>query len=207
MGSTLGDDSLYTGKNLTHFVFIYLLGNRLYNMNVNAEGDGNNGTNEIKVNSGWNKWSRLSLKFWLSSYLLLNVCLTLLYYYTSEQTLGKLIWHLSFPYCSPIIILNAILFFMVFAKLDIKSAVVNWLAKSCLSIYLIHENRPYVTMLIGIATVYGLDHIASPLPQMMYLLVLALFVMIGAIIIDKLLFPVWIPFGKLGDILVKKLGF
>lgn len=90
---------------------------------------------------------------------------------------------IGYSYASPFVILQAICLFLFFSKLRINSKVINWLAASCLSIFLIHMH-PAIKK-IGYynftESLYGLpllEHIGI-------LTILIIVVFFGSILIDK----------------------
>lgn len=187
MGMVKGDDSLSSGKNLPNFMLIYLLGNILMQYKVQL--------------------AKISQKRWIFIYILLNVVLVTFYCLFSNSLIGKIIWHISFIYCSPILFINAIIFFMVFAQMNIKSKFINWTAKSSFAIYLIHGNRPYAYTLIGLASVYCVNHITNPIILFISIVLLAIAIIVVTVSIDKLLTPLWNLFERLGDHVFTRLKF
>ena len=187
MGMVKGDDSLSSGKNLPNFMLIYLLGNILMQYKVQL--------------------AKISQKRWIFIYILLNVVLVTFYCLFSNSLIGKIIWHISFIYCSTILFINVIIFFMVFAQMNIKSKFINWTAKSSFAIYLIHGNRPYAYTLIGLASVYCVNHITNPIILFISIVLLAIAIIVVTVSIDKLLTPLWNLFERLGDHVFTRLKF
>lgn len=186
MAITKGDSSMLSGKNLVNFAFLYYCGRML---------------NHYK-----NKWANLKSLHILFGYVCLNLMLVIGYIYT-PHTLQSAIWHLSFKYSSPILLFNSILFFILFGKMHFKSKTINYLASSSLAIYLFHGCRPYVIGTIGQTAYWLHDNITSMPLFFLACALLALTVMTIAIIIDKLLTPIWNQFSKLGVYTYSKLGF
>ena len=46
---------------------------------------------------------------------------------------------------SPFVIVSAVFLFLYFYKLNIQSKVINWVASSCFSVYLLHDTNSYIT--------------------------------------------------------------
>ncbi len=126
IGTSHGDPTLSQGKNVVNFMFLYILGNSIRFFKCHLE--------------------KINLFVIIALWCLLNVILISSYVFCDETIFGTIIWHLSFPYCSPLLLINSMLFFIVFCKFTFRSNVVNWLAKSSLAIYLIHANRPLFIM-------------------------------------------------------------
>ena len=90
---------------------------------------------------------------------------------------------LGYSYASPFIIVQAIFLFLLFSRLKIQSNLINWMAASCLSIFLIHMH-PAIKQ-IGY---YGFTESLYDRPVLEHtitLLALMAIVFFGAIIIDK----------------------
>ena len=117
---TLGaDPSLLDGKNLVTFIFLYVIGNTLHKYE--------------------DLWKRFPSKWLWLSYVTINVGLVLFFTYcTSMPYIDALFYRICFAYCSPILLVNSILFFMLIGKLQFHSGLINHLAKSSLAIYLLH---------------------------------------------------------------------
>lgn len=187
IGTIHSDDSLSDGKNITNFMFIYILGNQLYKHRYNLK--------------------QITIKLLVLLYLLLNIALVLYYSFSTNLIIQKIVWRLSFPYCSPIIIVNALLLFMIFMNIRICSEKINYLAKSSLAIYLIHENRPYVIGAIGSSSIYLINNISNSFILFLILITLSLFIIALTVIIDKLLYPVWNKVELFGNKIYHRLGY
>lgn len=179
IGTSLGDNTLSDGKNVLNFSFIYLIGNM--------------------VRRKQNNLKNISLKYWIISYILLNVILIFGYSLMSTSIIGVLIWQLSFPYCSPLLIVNSLLCFMIFMHLQFQSKVINYLAKSSLAIYLIHESTPFVLESIGHISKSFYCAINNSFFLLIVLIIFSVIIACLAIAIDKLLSPVWRCSNLLGE--------
>ena len=120
LGDLARNKAYWLGKNLIHFLLIYQIGHLL---NVYA--------------SKWKAFSKWKL---VCGYLALNVVLVSSYLLFRTEWLGDVIWRLAFPYNSPFLLLNAVLLFMIFGKMEFHAPVVNKIAASCFAIYLIHNS-------------------------------------------------------------------
>lgn len=186
MAMTKGDSSMLNGKNLVNFAFIYYCGRLL---------------NQYKERwTGWKTWSVLAI------YVILNILLVMGYLYFPSK-IQNVIWHISYRYSSPLLLLNSVLFFMLFGKMHFKSKMINYIASSSLAIYLFHGCRPYVIGSVGQLAYWLYDGIPNMALFFMACALLALAVMAVAITIDKLLTPVWAQFNRLGVYTYNKLGF
>ena len=120
------------------------------------------------------------------AYLTLNIVIVITYIVFHDNILGKFVWLMSFPYCSPILILNATLLFLVFAKISFKSRVINWLSSSVLSIYVLHHQHFILCALIGsgVYTIYRIQ--TSVYGLLLGLVTFTIVIMSVCIVIDKL---------------------
>ena len=169
MGWMMHDASMADGKNLVLFMFLYILGDFLRH------------NKEIIDN--------VSTPILGGFYLFLNTTLIYLYTTYSDTYIGKTIWHVSYPYCSPILILNAVVLFLVFSRLHFKSKAINWLANSVYTIYILHHQHYVLYNLIGpfVFSLYKTHHF--PIILIFYLTIYSLAIMSICIIIDKFVGP------------------
>lgn len=87
-------------------------------------------------------------------------------------------------YNSPLIILSALLFFVLFTKLSFRSKMVNKLGTSCLSVYILHTCSPIINWFAEY-DVYIFTHFSFPLYLLM-MLGCCLIMFIVAILLDKI---------------------
>ncbi|MBR0457741.1 MAG: acyltransferase [Victivallales bacterium] len=179
-----GDFTLEEGKNLGYFMFLYCLGQQLH-----------------EYKGAWQNWSTSKL---LLAYLLLNIAIVSAYLLL--PSLHAVTWKLCFYYTSPLLITNAVLLFLLFGKIRLQSAGINWLATSCLAIFLIHCSV-HAKQLLHLVGKSLCQHLGDDCLLFCATVVLALLVVGASILIDKLLTPVWLVSGRLGTALQKKLGF
>lgn len=195
-GTSGGDPSLSDGKNVLNFMFIYLIGNSL------------------KVYKGL--LDCINKKQLITAFTILSTFLVYTYMHTADGIIGKIIWRLSFPYCSPLLLLNSILLFLIFAKISFCNKTINWLAQSALAIYLIQENRPLfiawedntnVGGFLNKTISYILNNSSDTIEVILYLVLTTLTMMIFAISVDKLLKPIWSIGNKLSNRVCNYLTF
>ena len=169
MGWMMHDASMTDGKNLVLFMFLYVLGDNLKH-------------NKKIIDN-------VSTPILGGFYLFLNATLVYLYTIYSDTFIGKTIWNVSYPYCSPIFILNAVVLFLIFSKLHFKSKAINWLASSVYTIYILHHQHYVLYNLIGpfVFSLYKLHHL--PIILIIYLAIYSLAIMSICIIIDKFVGP------------------
>lgn len=175
------------GKNLINFLFLYQLGQMLSCYSC--------------------QWRRVKLWKLLGAYVLLNVMLVWGYYKTIDTSAGEILWRYSYPYSSPVLIVNAVLLFMIMGHMSIRSSVVNGLSASVFAVYLIHGNHPLVTGFQRniVSSIY--PYASNYLMFVGALVLLSLVVMLICIVINHLLSPIWSLSNRLGVLVFKKLGF
>ena len=199
IGTVGGDPSLGDGKNLVNFIFVYMLGNVL--------------RQDASFLKKIRSWALLAV------YVAMNLALVFGYTAMSDNIVGKVLWRLSFPYSSPVLLVNSVLFFVLFTRLSFQSKAVNWLARSSLAIYLIHSNRPLFFDwdgmaggelpggIIGNMAKWAGAVATNDLLYGMLLLLVALLVIVICVGIDQFLSPVWKFAGARFDRLYHRLGF
>lgn len=178
MAMTKGDASMSNGKNLTNFIYFYLVGNQLHYYR--------------------DRWMNIKTSTLVLCYILFNVVIFGTEYYMYGNIVGKLVKSLSFPYHSPLILVGAIMFFMIIGKQHIQSRFINYVAASSLAIYLIHGSRPYLPELHGIVCGYLKGVTDNNLFLLSSYIIYTLIVITACVCIDKCLTPVWSIINKTG---------
>lgn len=90
----------------------------------------------------------------------------------------------GYSYASPFVIMQALFLFLVFAHWKIQSKLINWLAASCLSIFLIHMH-PSIKQ-IGYYNFTEALYYKPVLEHIVLLFLLFVVIFFGAILIDKI---------------------
>lgn len=178
MGTLLADPSVSDGKNIVNFVLIYVLGDTL-----------------ARYKSVWQKFSHSGM---IILYLGFNIGIVAAYMLFSNQPmLQTAIWLLCFTYCSPFLIANGVLLFIILGKNHIQSKLVNYTASSMFAVYLIHC-MPFLYNLVipDCCRQYILPYSGNPAIEISLVLLLGLIVMICSIAIDKALTPLWNVIAK-----------
>lgn len=178
MATSKGDASLTTGKNLTNFIYFYLVGNQLYYYR--------------------DKWMNIKTRNILLCYLVFTIVILFLEYFMYGNIVGKMIKGLSFPYSSPLILIGAVMFFMIIGKQHIQSRFINYVAASSLAIYLIHGSRPYLPELHGIVCGYLQGISGNNIFLLGSYILYTLIVITACVCFDKCLTPVWSFINKTG---------
>ncbi len=157
-GTVYGDSSLYRGTNLVNFVFLYVVGNTISRYKSVLE--------------------KISTKWLLGGFTLLNLLILILYLHYWGTSVTHTIIQLCFRYCSPILLTNAILLFCVFSKLRFRSAIVNKVASSTFSMYIISET-PFVLYVVITPLVLSLcpfDNVVLSLAMLTLLTIAIMFI-------------------------------
>lgn len=186
MATTGGDKAMVSGKNLVNFIFLYLVGNQLWFYRE--------------------RWQKISTLLLIGIFITMNAILmgAIL---QNIPIVTKIVKSLAFPYSSPLLLLNSIVFFMIIGKQKIQSHTINYAATSSLAIYLIHGNRPYVRMLHEEVCVFFQGCTNNMFLLLTAYLLYTIIIVIVCIFIDKLLTPLWKQIDKMGIQVNNKLGF
>lgn len=164
--------SLSGGKNPINFILIYYIGNYL--------------KTELFISP------KINLKKIIIIYLVFNTALFTLMLFAELYFpfVNKIMHRLFFTYNSIGLIINSILFFLIFTKIKFSSKIVNWFASSSLAVYLIHENK-YVGNYLYNYINYLQNHIDNIILFSFIILMFAILVFIVAVCIDKLISPLF----------------
>ena len=169
------DPSLCDGKNVVHFTFLYLLGH------------------ELRV-TPWVQ--RCSAWCWLAAYGLFSAILCVVVHVTSPSGISEKVWWMAFSYNGPLLVVNALFFFLFFAKLQLRSRAILLLAQSSFAIYLIHSNLHFGRLL------WQWGRTLDACWPLKYA-VLTLLVTASCIVADRLLKPVY---GRIASVVGSKIA-
>ena len=109
------------GLSVVFFIFMYLLARYL----------------RLYLPAMANRSAMSHLLIYCSSSLLIAAILFIKHYYGIIPFLTK---HMIISLINPLMVLCSVSLFLFFSKVHFKSKIINWVAGSCLSVYLIHEN-------------------------------------------------------------------
>ena len=164
-----------TGKNVLNFIMIYAIGDLFHKSEEKFE----------KIPT----WS-LILAFFA-----LNLIEMVSYDFIPSSHIQIAIWKVSFPYNSPLLILNAVLLFVVFSRINITSKWINWAAGSCLGIYMLHHHPVIDTRLSSLSN--SIIESNSQNISILLFVALAIVIVISCIFIDKIVeYPIVKLFAK-----------
>ena len=161
------DNSVTVGKNIINFFFLYSLGSVLRD-----------------TYESWSKWSTLRIAV---AFLILNIALVVLHLHYTGTWFGNTLWKFAYPYNCPILIVNSVLAFFLFGKMNFQSRAVNWVASSTFATYLIHRNQVVIERVLKPATLRIDSGPWSICGEILLLLLLSVAIFAVCILIDKLL--------------------
>lgn len=164
------DPSLRDGNNVINFIFIYSLGRLLHNKQ---------------------EWKRIPFFILVPLYLFFNVVLFTGFYYTKGTYIGDIVYKLFFPYDSIGLLINSLLLFLIFGKLQIRSTIINVVATSTFSMYLIHQNPVILERIIEPLTRSLDSAVSGVFYEFIALTLLTIVIILVAIIIDQLIRPLY----------------
>ena len=179
-GTIAYDSSLLFGKNLSTFMFLYVVGHLLYKLQ--------------------HLWKKISPLAYGSIFILYNTIIVLIFTYWRGNLSAILFDKLCFSYCSIGLLLSAVLFFMSIGGINFKSRFINTVAKSSLTIYMIHgANLVFVDLIKPIMN--WIMHFLgdSGLKMLLSITLLAFIIVVCCVVIDRLLSPVWKSISDIGE--------
>jgi hypothetical protein len=153
------------------------------------------------------RWKEFAYWKLLLMYVSLNVVMVGCFYLLADTRPGEVLWLLSFPYNSPLLIVNAILFFMLFGKMSFASIKINSLAKGVFAIYIIHCNIPFAQSFEKQVIDILYQHITCFPLFILALLLLAIVVVFVCLFIYWILTPIWKSLDKMATLLSSKYTF
>ena len=143
------------------------------------------------LNAFKSKYERWRPAWIILAYLVLNVLEVVCYVFFHDSLLGKVLWVIAYPYCAPLLIMNAVLLFVIFSKFNFRSKAVNWLSLSVFSVYVLHHQHFILYLLIGPCVLYIHTVAHDPLILLTLLGGLTLLIMLTCMVVDKLCSPIW----------------
>lgn len=160
------DPSLHGGKNVLHFVFLYLVGDTMRHYR--------------------SRWERLPVLPLWGVWLVLQVGLVLVY-----PLAARIPMNLFFPYNSLGILLNSMLLVMLFARMRLRSRAVNRMASSSFAIYLLHgQPTLFAWQMAVVLALY--ERLGYGLPFLLSLAGFSVGVMAAAVAVDQCLMPLYV---------------
>lgn len=182
---TIGlDPSLLDGKNIITFLFLYVIGDTLHQYEAT--------------------WKKVSSCWYGLIFLILNVILVGVFSLLTGRIIDAVYQRLFFSYCSFGLLVSSLLFFMWIGGMSFKSRFINYIAKSSLSIYMIHGASLIFFNLIGPISLCLLDVSSNEFQLFALVFMFTVVIVACCIVIDKLLSPIWRIIDMAGTKLQKK---
>ncbi|WP_340154423.1 acyltransferase [uncultured Winogradskyella sp.] len=164
--------SLEFGKNPINFILIYYVGNYL--------------RTGLILSKNYNAKKLLGI-YILFVFLLFS---SMLFGYLYIPNVGKILFRLFYPYNSIGLIINSVLFFLIFTKIKFSSKLINWFSSSTLAVYLIHENQ-YLSHYLYDFVIKLQNNIDNYVVLAFTIVILAILVFVVSVLIDKLISPLF----------------
>lgn len=161
------DNSVTVGKNIINFFFLYSLGSLLHDT--------------------YDVWKKLKAVWIAVAFVSLNVLLVILHLKYTGTGFGDTLWKLAYPYNCPVLVINAVMAFFLFGKMEFQSSAVNWIASSTFATYLIHRNQVVIDRVLKPVTLEIDSCIQSIGVEIAALLLFSVVIFIICILIDKAL--------------------
>lgn len=185
---TISVDHLFVdsdGKNLINFILIYFIGNTLHFYRET--------------------FKHISKVILFAAFIGLNIVLVVSYLCLYDSWANPYVFKLGYSYNSPIVILNAVLFFVISLRWNFKSQVINGIAKSVFSVYLIQES-PFILWSCIAPLIGRLVSVSfEPVFLLPSLLIFTIVLFSICIIVDRLCNPIWKRAKEFGNKLELKI--
>lgn len=170
------DKTMDEGYDILNFMFFYMLGNIL---------------SEYK-----NQLAKIPTWAVFCAWLTFNIVFVK---GVASGALSGFLFHFAFPYNSPGIVINAVLFFIIFMRMSFQSKVVNYMASSSLAIYLIHSGSLVFKTLVKGGALVIQEVVRNWAGQMALVFAFSLGIIILCIAIDKVHTPLWNLTNRMAD--------
>ena len=178
VGALGQDPSLYDGKNVVTFLFLYSLGDTL---RVYSE-----------------QFARIRPLYYGLAYLLYNAVLVTLYSFWTGRLAIITYNRMFYAYCSFGLLVSSVLFFLWIGNLKFKSRFINFIGPSSMAIYMLHFSNLILFNIVPRV----LDHMLASNPSNLQLFaevfIFSLIIVTFCISVDILLRPVWRRINSLG---------
>lgn len=135
------------------------------------------------------------IKFWQKSYIFDVLVYTSITLFTTVITFTFKKYNIAFGsyffmYTSPLVIVSAIHFMLIFTKIHLRSKLINWIACSCFAIYLLHSNSFLANPLYDNIILNWFNQL-STIPFLFHVIPFITAVFFIAIFLDKIRMAIW----------------
>ncbi len=170
-GSVGYDRSLLMGKNLPTFMFLYVIG--------------------YSLNKYQHKWQKINTSYFALAYIALNVFLIIVFSICNGYFANLIFEKIFFSYCSIGLLFSAVLFFLWIGSLKFYSPTINRIAKSSLTIYMLHGANLIFIGAIKPVTNYILYLADNNIQIFIFTFIFAIVIVLSCVFIDTILQPIW----------------
>lgn len=170
-GSIGYDSSLLMGKNLPTFMFLYVVG--------------------YAIKKYQHKWQKINIYYFALSYIILNLLLIIIFSIWKGYFANLIFEKVFFSYCSIGLLFSAILFFLWIGGLKFYSPTINRIAKSSLTIYMLHGANLIFIGLIKPVVNWILYISDNNIQIFIFTFIFAVVIVLSCIFIDTILQPIW----------------
>ncbi|UKK67564.1 acyltransferase [Prevotella communis] len=178
IGMLGSDESLKDGKNVVTFMLFYTIGDTLRYYKT--------------------KWDGLNINKTLCAFLLFNALVVAVFSYMGFGRIADAIWlRVFFAYCSPVLLINAIVFYIIIGKLNFHSRIINKIGKSSLAMYMVHGT--FLFSLINPAVMYLYNLNDNIFFVLLNVFIITLITVIACAIIYWMLTPIWNIIAIIGE--------
>lgn len=160
----MNEPTLHNGKNIVYFSFLYVLGDF------------------IKKNE--TAFFKIKTPILVLSYFIMNLLLVFLFCRNFNNAIGTAIWKFSYIYCSPILIINATLLFLIISRIRFHSSWINYLSGSAFTMYILHHQYVILYKLIGPTVEYFKSKSLNTCEFLIVLLLITIVIMLGCVFVD-----------------------
>ena len=167
----MGDASVANGKNVVLFMFLYILGDF-----IREKEDSLSNFKLANITIGW---------------ILFNIIMVLVWLYFNNGRIGNIIWRLSFPYSSPILILNAVWLFIIFSRIHFQSRLINRIAQSVFAVYILTEHLIIKPVLLQPSLTYIYDYCNNHFLTILFVTIFSVVVIAICVLVDHAFQPVF----------------
>lgn len=127
---------------------------------------------------------KASHSYWITTFLIFAIVFVLFKFTKVKDAEAMTTMLIGYSYAAPLVILQAVFLFLVFARMQFMNRFINWCASSCLAIFLIHMH-PSIKQ-IGFYSITESFYNLPVIKHVIYLFLLISCVFWGCILIDKI---------------------
>ena len=179
----IGAEGMEDGKNIIHFLLLYVMGDTLFKYK--------------------HRLDNIKTVYFIFAFLLINIGMVL-YFSLTFTSPYPATWSLFDKNNGPFLLINAVVTFILFSRLKIKSRPINFFASSVLAIYIIQQEPFIANMITNVYHkiwnpdfVINCSGIALTFKLVLFCIGRSFLFIIVSVIIDKILTSIWRLLDKL----------